>query len=206
MDFGGDRMSEGADRIGRSPRSSGTPRGESLMALLIVPFLVLAAVGLVLSLVAHGCALLGLPQPLGGATWGLHVGIFAVWLPAMLASNRMVRGTRPDDFWRVALRGCPPWMRRMTYGFFGYAVANFLIFFATAPVGKQPAGAPAPPEVFRGFSGHWMAFYSAALAILYSAAAVSRCGEDKHLGGKPTEGRRDEAAAPVAMWDRELDG
>jgi hypothetical protein len=176
------------------------------MVLLNVPFLVLAAVGLVLSLVAHGCALLGLPQPLGGATWGLHLGIFAVWPSAILASRRMVQGTKPDDFWRIVLRGCPPWMRWLTYGFFGYAVVNFLIFLAMSLGRKQAAGVPTPPEVFRGFSGHWMAFYSAALAILYSALAASLRGEDKTLGTKPTHGRHDQAAAPAAMWDRELDG
>ena len=32
----------------------------------------------------------------------------------------------------------------------------------------------APPVVFRGFSGHWMAFYSAAAAILYSTWVVSK--------------------------------
>jgi len=47
---------------------------------------------------------------------------------------------------------------------------------AVAPRGASGAGGGAntPPEVFRGFSGHWMAFYSAAAAILYSAIVVSR--------------------------------
>jgi hypothetical protein len=35
---------------------------------------------------------------------------------------------------------------------------------------RMQSGANPPPVVWRGFSGHWMAFYSAALAILYSAA------------------------------------
>lgn len=29
-------------------------------------------------------------------------------------------------------------------------------------------GGAAPPAVIRGFSGHWMAFYAAAFALLYS--------------------------------------
>jgi len=33
-----------------------------------------------------------------------------------------------------------------------------------------------PAVVWRGFSGHWMAFYSAALAILYSAAHAKHNG------------------------------
>jgi len=51
---------------------------------------------------------------------------------------------------------------------FGYAVINFMFFMTKAPSGGR--GANQPAEVWRGFSGHWMAFYSAALAILYSAA------------------------------------
>jgi len=67
------------------------------------------------------------------------------------------------------LRGAPEWMRYMVYGFGGYAMVNFAIFFFHSPHGGS--GANPPAVVWRGFSGHWMAFYSAALAILYSAAA-----------------------------------
>ncbi|MDY3555563.1 zinc ribbon domain-containing protein [Gemmata sp. JC717] len=144
------------------------------MAVLLTPFLVLSVIGLVLSVIAHTAALIGLPQPLGPAAWGLHIGIFVVWLPAVIVSNRLVGDFKRKDFWKAALRGCPDWMRCLTYGFFGYAVVNFLLFMAAAPPKGAGGGANAPPEVFRGFSGHWMAFYSAAAAILYSALAVSR--------------------------------
>jgi hypothetical protein len=145
------------------------------MRLLLTPFLVLSVVGLVLSLIAHTAALLKLPQPLGPAAWGLHIGIFVVWIPAVIVSNRMVRDFNRKDFWKAALRGCPNWMRWLTYGFFWYAAVNFVVFMAFAPRIPKGAGggANAPPAVFRGFSGHWMAFYSAAAAILYSAIAVA---------------------------------
>lgn len=144
------------------------------MAILLTPFIVLAAIGLVLSLIGHGCALLGLPQPLGGAAWGLHIGIFVVWLPTVLVMTRLVRDFKQKDFWKAALRGCPNWMRWMTYGFFIYAIINFFItFVAAVPAGQQAPNAPAPPIVFRAFSGHWMAFYSMAIAIMCSAVVVS---------------------------------
>jgi len=54
------------------------------------------------------------------------------------------------------------------YAFGGYAMLNFLLFMTKAPPGD--GGANPPAVVWRGFSGHWMAFYTAALAILYSAA------------------------------------
>jgi hypothetical protein len=144
------------------------------MAIILTPFIVLAAIGLTLSLVAHGCALLGLPQPLGGAAWGLHIGVFVVWLPAVLVSTRLVRDFKQKDFWKAALRGCPNWMRWITYGFFFYAIINFITFMFAAPGGQRAPNAPAPPDVFRGFSGHWMAFYSAAIAIMYSAIVVAQ--------------------------------
>jgi hypothetical protein len=144
------------------------------MSVLLIPFLLLSVLGLVLSLIAHTAALLGLPQPLGPAAWGLHVGIFVVWLPAVLVSNRLVGDFKQKDFWKAALRGCPDWMRRLTYGFVAYAVVNFVLFIAIAPAQGGGGGVNAPPAVFRGFSGHWMAFYSAAAAILYSAIAVAK--------------------------------
>jgi len=53
------------------------------------------------------------------------------------------------------------------YGFFVYAIANFALFMIQAPL-HGGSGNP-PAIVWRGFSGHWMAFYSASMAILYSA-------------------------------------
>jgi hypothetical protein len=64
----------------------------------------------------------------------------------------------------------------MVYGFFAYAFVNFAFFMSKVPAGRT---AGTPPIVWRGFSGHWMLFYSAALAMLYSAAkaggGVRRC-------------------------------
>jgi hypothetical protein len=55
----------------------------------------------------------------------------------------------------------------MVYCFLAYAMINFLVFMPQAPPGGS--GSQPPTIVWRGFSGHWMAFYSAAFAILYSA-------------------------------------
>ena len=143
------------------------------MTPILIPFLLLAVLGLILSIVSHVAAIAGAPQPLGEEAWALHIGIFVVWIPAVIVANRLSRDVKQKDLWKAVLRGCPPWMRWMTYGFFAYAVINFAIFFASAPRRGAAIGAGAPPEVFRGFSGHWMAFYSAAAAILYSAISVT---------------------------------
>src|ERR1035441_582986 len=97
----------------------------------------------------------------------LHLGVFVVWIPAMLVSMKRV-GNRRKDWWRLVLKGSPEWMRYMVYGFFYYAMVNFAIFIFQSPPGGFEGNPPA--VVWRGFSGHWMAFYSAALGILYSAA------------------------------------
>lgn len=150
------------------------------MVLVLTPFIILSVIGLVLSLISHTAAVFGLPQPLGRAAMGLHLGIFVVWIPAVIVFNRMARDFKHKDVWKAALRGCPNWMRWLFYGFFGYAFVNFLLFMAVAPpAGKGGGGLDAPPEVIRGFSGHWMGFYSAAAAILYSAIAVSRSDRDR---------------------------
>jgi hypothetical protein len=156
---------------------------------LSLPFLVVAVIGLALSLVAHVAAILGLQQPLGNATWGLHGGLFVVWLAAMLVLSSPTGKVQDSvlflplsarsflswtDIWK-ALRGCPVWMRWTMCGFFAYAMLNIVLFATLAPSGgKLGQGADAPPIVFRGFSGHWMAFYSMAAAILYSAMVTSR--------------------------------
>ena len=62
-----------------------------------MPFLVLAVIGLILSLVSHTAAVLGQPQPLGPAAWGLHIGIFVVWLPAVIVSNRLTGDFKVSD-------------------------------------------------------------------------------------------------------------
>lgn len=153
---------------------------------LWTPFLVLAAIGLALSVVAHGAALLELPQPLGSATWLLHIGIFVVGVPVVLAANRLNADFKQKDLWKATLRGCPYWMRVMAFGFFWYALANFLLFVAaTLPRGARAEG-DAKSLSEQGFSGHWMAFYSIGVAVLYSAIVVSRTDPARRCpGGHP---------------------
>lgn len=136
--------------------------------ILLLPLLVYAALGLVLSVTVHLLSFAGI-QPGGNALFfALHVGIFPLWLPVVLISQKMTKGAAQKDFWKVAMSGCPSWMKYMTYGFFVYAFVNFAFFIVTAPTGKHSGGVP-PSSVWHGFSGHWMAFYSAGLAVMTSA-------------------------------------
>jgi hypothetical protein len=144
----------------------------SLLALMVY-----AAAGLILSLAVHLLSFAGIQ--LGGDTlfFALHVGIFPLWIPVVLISMKLAGGMPRQSSWgtgnswsswKVMLSGCPPWMQYMTYGFFIYAIVNFAIFIFLAPSGKQIGGSP-PAVVWHGFSGHWMAFYSAGLATITTA-------------------------------------
>jgi hypothetical protein len=146
--------------------------------LILSPFIVLSAVGFVLSVAAHLAAVAGSPIPFGKSVWALHIGIFVVWLPTVLVAYRLTRGASRKDFWKIALAGCPKWMRTALYIVFGYAILNFILFIATTAGQAHPKGDP-PPEVIRGFSGHWMVFYGAAFATLYSASAIGYSGMNR---------------------------
>jgi hypothetical protein len=138
------------------------------MKSILYPFMLLAACGLALSVAAHCIALAGATIPGGKLVWSLHAGVFVVWIPTVLVSMRATRHASRKDFWKVALAGCPIWMRRGFYALCGYAVINFVLFMATTFNQPKQQTGDAPPSVIRGFSGHWMVFYGAAFAVLYS--------------------------------------
>src|SRR5947207_13942720 len=96
--------------------------------LILWPFIVLAAIGFILSVAAHLAAVAGSPIPFGKAVWALHIGIFVVWLPTVLVAYRLTRRVSRKDFWKIALVGCPKWMRTALYIFFDYAILNFVSF------------------------------------------------------------------------------
>jgi hypothetical protein len=130
--------------------------------------MVLAMIGLLLSVAAHLASIVGLPIPGGNIVWSLHIGIFVVWLPAVLVGSRINHGRPRKELWKNVLSGCPAWMRYAGYALFAYAVANFIWFIVTTRSGTSAQGDPPLSEI-RGFSGHWMVFYGTAFAILLSA-------------------------------------
>jgi len=137
------------------------------MRTITFPFMLLAAAGFILSLYAHVMFLLDQSSPWGESVWFLHAGVFVVWVPAVLVARRLVRNTAQKDFWKVAMIGCPSWMRDAFGALFVYAILNFLYFAFVSS--KHSAGTGTQTSAIRGFSGHWLIFYAAAFAILYSA-------------------------------------
>ena len=133
--------------------------------LPIVLCALLAGAGLLCSIWVQGCALLG-RQP-ASYFWGLHVGIFVVFGPAVLVAQRRVGSTQGRDFWKAATAGSPDGVRYLLYAFFAYAFVAGLIGFVREPVGVSPhRGAFSD---WKTFSGVWMVFYYGSFAILTSA-------------------------------------
>jgi len=129
--------------------------------------MLIAAVGFVLSLTAHIASMSGKSIPSAMHVMSLHVGIFIVWLPAVLVVTKMTGSANRRDLWKIALSGCPIWMRRTVYALFGYTALNFLLFLMRTD--NQRSGEEASPSVVWGFSGHWLLFYGIAFAVFYSA-------------------------------------
>jgi hypothetical protein len=158
----------------KSPLAHGNalPGGSTAMRWFLGALIVYASIGLALSLAVHVASFFFEP-PGGNALFiALHVGIFPLWLPIVFVANALAGKSffSPASLadWRVILQGAPSWMRVMAYGFFVYALANFAVFFIFTAILRRGAskysGAP-PAFLWHGFSGHWMAFYSAGLAI-----------------------------------------
>jgi hypothetical protein len=147
-------------------------------------FVALSAVGLIVSVWVHVAAVMGrlvVPEPF---FFLIHLGIFVVWIPAIMVSKQRLGNLRRKDYWKEISKGSPEWVRYGVYGLFAYAFLNFLYFMKTQLPNGDKSGPPSA-AVWRGFSGHWMVFYSVALAILYTAAKsndnVPRCANGHPL-------------------------
>jgi hypothetical protein len=166
-------------------------------------FLAIAAIGFGMSAVTHVQALLGLATPLGEMVWGLHIGIFIVWIPAVLVAQREAKNVPQKEMWKTVLRGCPTWMRYAVSALFGYALVNFFWTFLSRSRAGQAPEAEAT-QTLRGFSGHWMLFYGAAFAILYShlqlrgrgRLTAAQCAQGHDVS--PSAKSCDQCGAPVS--------
>lgn len=141
--------------------------------VLLNCFISLAGVGLVLSLIAHVSSLIGADLGLGQKVFALHIGVFIVWVPTVLVFNKLTKNCKQSQLWKVALLGCPEWMKYSFYGLCVYAFINFILFMIIDSQNPNNAHGPATPQVIRGFSGHWMVFYSAAFVTLFSAKKLN---------------------------------
>jgi hypothetical protein len=159
---------------------------------MVVVFL-LAMLGFLLSVLVHGSTFLARP-PLGiEQIWPLHVGIFLVFIPAVLTHRDAGGAGKRNASFRVQFPHVPRWMGALLFVCFAYAILNFLLTIVLHSGEAERAidaelrdgryvvlrdGAvvdevsereyrAARARISRAFSGHWMFFYGfAAIEML----------------------------------------
>ncbi len=130
---------------------------------------IIAWVCLVLSVIVHVLSMLGPEDIFSGIdvfVWMLHGTCILLGLPAVLCAQKATLGTKEKDFWAAVLGNCPRWMKRMVGFFVFYGIISFIFFITKGEETTSSNGTPA--SIFKGFSGHWMIFYSIEVAIFHS--------------------------------------
>jgi hypothetical protein len=140
----------------------------------------------------------------------LHVGIFIVWIPMVLKLRKndelqktKLDGGGPYYFFRFLRKTAPGWMVNISIICLVYAVINFALFFlsehGTASIladGRyelhdrgnhvrfltQDEYYQLRANELRGFSGHWLAFYSIAAVALFPFSGLGRKKPDTGNG------------------------
>jgi len=154
----------------------------------MIVFFVLAILGFCASLLVHGSTFLDSGSIGMSRAWPLHLGIFAVVIPAVLSRPKRVAGVRRRSL-REEFAHAPRWMVPPFVALGAYAVLNFTLGITllggfsgekfTDRDGKHVAvhGDVVRPvgdaeyqlrqaHQARLFSGHWMLFYWAAAVML----------------------------------------
>lgn len=159
----------------------------------------IAVTGWTLALLVHILSIFDVDvQGKAPYVWLLHIGIFVVYVPAILSLRKNTRfktfessGTPnrigPFGLFKALFERAPSWMVVIVVAGLFYAFVNFLVSMGSLP------GTPAVKDgqyylhnhghwmrnitereyrhykaaTVRGFSGHWIAFYGLAAAMLY---------------------------------------
>lgn len=167
----------------------------SIMKIVLTPFVFLSAVGLCVTLIVHIGSVFRVPFEHYDKVFYLGIGVFVVWLPTVLISTHLSKDFKQKDFWKSVMRGCPPWMKKISFAMFGYAILNFIYMLAMGDPDEDAF------STARFISGHLLPFYSVALASLYSAIRVKdvdsamRCLNGHPLS--PSANFCEECGAPV---------
>lgn len=152
---------------------------------------VIALVGLVASAVAHFSTFMGInPQRVFPPVWALHVLIFIVWFPVVFSCRNIYTKENRKDFWKIATRNAPTWMKTLCAALFAYALFNFFFTIFVLNEGGVPSELDGKKVLqshsnvireltdeeyethqaysVRTFSGHWMIFYALGMTVMYS--------------------------------------
>ena len=161
---------------------------------------IIAGVALFIGLVVHILALSGIDiSERLPFVWLLHVGIFVIWLPAILHLKSIPelkrKDRKPNDLIKVIFWDKPKILILITIACFVYATLNFILFMAASEGGvssimdgkfvlhnhgsiirelTEVEYHKMKANEVRGFSGHWMAFYSVAMMVLWPNKNTNR--------------------------------
>ncbi len=167
-------------------------------------FFYLAIVGWILSAIVQLLLVVGIDvESQCSFTWLLHIGVFAVWFPAILLLIRdkersaMMKTYNPIDFWKALFKGTPVWLVIIALGGFIYTwVSGMWYMFSVDGVVDIMDGQYVMQnhgsiikvlteqeyhsfhireQMF--FSAFWLAFYGIAMGVLYPFNANQKVNE-----------------------------
>lgn len=140
---------------------------------LLYPLFLASAIGFSLALSAHVLAWIGNPIGLDELKFLMFSGVFVVFFPAVLLQFKLLGGQKikfPNNPFQLSqnwkngyqiftkiFRGCPGWMRKIIYGSFAYAFANFLLNMGNETL---------------LMTGHILPFYAFPAGMYYSALNI----------------------------------
>lgn len=156
-------------------------------------------IGLAAALIVHIAALMGIDASDNfPAVWGLHVGIFVVFIPFVFSSRKSL-GPKPTF---AQIRAAfPMWIVGLGICVFAYALVNFALFIL-----KTEGGNPSivdgkfvlmnhgalirelsvveystfKANEVRGFSGHWLVFYFVPFAYFLFHKGSAKSGHETY--------------------------
>ena len=165
------------------------------MKIILIPFIFLSAVGLCVTLIIHISSIFRVPFEHYDKVFYLAIGVFVVWLPTVIVANYLSKDFKQKELWKAVLRGCPPWLKKIAYVLFGYALLNFVYMIALGTPDEDQF------STARFISGHLLPFYSMAIASFYSAIKVNEIDAARRcLNGHPVTASAkfcEECGAPV---------
>jgi hypothetical protein len=161
-------------------------------------FFILAWIGLILSVIVHVSSIFEVISVIDSPfIWFLHIGIFLVFLPALLKNKQKFPKRKNFDLSEMMnpfrsvnqlTKGIPPLMIGLVIILMIYAFINFAYFIADSHEGQAELRngkyllvnhgkvvreldyeeyKAQKSKTSRGFSGHWMVFYCVSAALLW---------------------------------------
>ena len=149
----------------------------------------IALLGSIIAITVHIFAVLGVDvADTLPFIWVLHIGIFVVWIPTILSLKEQQKENKEANAFTILTKDKPKWIIAVIIGIAIYTGLNFMLFMSKAiegtPLEKNGVyslhnrgthirditkeeyhlhGA----NILRGFSGHWILFYTVAAIALY---------------------------------------